>query len=75
MTMSTIDLQRRRPGPRADSLLDQLESSVAEAERDRWNDSGHARIRLGHERDDARAWIAGRLTELGDDWADHSAIL
>ena len=46
MTLRTIDLQRRRPGPRAEALLDQLQSSVA-----------------------------GRLTELGDDWADHIAIL
>jgi hypothetical protein len=75
MTMSTIDLQRRRPGPRADELLDQLQASVAEGERIRWDDSGHARIPLGRERDDAREAIAARLLELGDDWTDHIAIL
>lgn len=75
MTMSTIDLQRRRPGPRAEELLDQLQSSVAEEERVRWNDSGHARIPLGRERDDAREAVAAQLLELGDDWGDHIAIL
>ena len=75
MSMSTIDLQRRLRGPRAEELLDQLQSSVAEDERVRWNDSGHARIPLGRERDDAREMIAARLDELGDDWADHIAIL
>ena len=75
MTMSTIDLQRRLPGPRAEELLDQLQSSVAEEERVRWNDSGHARIALGRERDDAREMVAARLLELGDDWGDHIAIL
>ena len=75
MTMSTIDLQRRRPGPRATELLEQLQSGVAESERIRWNDSGHARISLGRERNDAREAIAARLVELGDDWPDHIAIL
>ena len=75
MTMSTIDLQRRRPGPRAAELLDQLQGSAAESERVRWDDSGHARISLGRERDDAREAIAARLAELDDDWADYIAIL
>jgi hypothetical protein len=75
MTMSTIDLQRRRPGPRADALLEQLQSSVAESDRVRWNDSGHARIHLGQERDDARERIAGRLSELAEDWPEYIAIL
>jgi hypothetical protein len=75
MTMSTIDLQRRRPGPRAAELLDQLQASVAASERVRWDDTGHARISLGRERDDAREAIAARLVELGDDWPDHIAIL
>jgi hypothetical protein len=75
MTMSTIDLQRRRPGPRAAELLDQLQTSVPESERIRWDDSGHARISLGRERDGAREAIASRLLELGDDWPDHIAIL
>ena len=73
--MSTIDLQLRRPGPRAAELLDQLQGSVAESGRVRWEDSGHARISLGRERDDAREAIAARLVELGDDWRDHIAIL
>ena len=75
MTMSTIDLLRRLPGPRAEELLDQLQSSVAEEQRVRWNDSGHARIPLGRERDDAREVVAAQLVELGADWGDHIAIL
>jgi hypothetical protein len=75
MGMRTIDLQRRRPGRRADELLEQLQSSLPEDQRVRWNDSGHARIPLGHERDDAREYLAARLRELADDWADHIAIL
>jgi hypothetical protein len=75
MTMSTIDLQLRRPGPRAEALLEGLQGSVAEGERVRWDDTGHARIRLGQERDDARESIAARLSELGDDWREHIAIL
>jgi len=75
MTMSTIDLQRRRPGQRATELLDGLQSSAPESERVHWDDSGHARISLGRERDDAREAMASRLLELGDDWPDHIAIL
>jgi hypothetical protein len=56
-------------------LLEQLQSSVAEGERVRWDDSGHARISLGREREDARDAIAARLVELVDDWRDHIAIL
>ena len=73
--MSTIDLQRRHPSPRADELLDQLQAALAPDRRTGWNDSGHARIELGHERDDAREHVAQRLDELGDDWAEHIAIL
>ena len=75
MAMSTIDLQRLRPSQRADELLEQLQSSVAEDQRVRWNDSGHARIELGRERDDAREHLAARLRECGEDWTDHIAIL
>jgi hypothetical protein len=75
MAMSTIDLQRRQPGPRADELLDQLQQTVAEDQRVRWNDSGHARIDLGREREDAREHLAARLQVLGDDWPEHIAIL
>jgi hypothetical protein len=56
-------------------LLDQLQSAVGEGERVRWDDSGHARISLGREREDAREAIAARLVELGDDWRDYIAIL
>jgi len=73
--MRTIDLQRRMTGERANELLDRLQSSVPEGERVRWNDSGHARIDLGREREDAREHLAGRLTELGEDWPEHIAIL
>ena len=75
MTMSTIDLQCRVPGPRADALLDELQATVAHDARVRWDDSGHARIPLGRERDDAREAIAERLLALGADWAEHIAIL
>jgi hypothetical protein len=30
---------------------------------------------VGQELEDARVTVAARLTELGDDWADHIAIL
>jgi hypothetical protein len=75
MSMNTIDLQRRRAGRRADELLEQLQESLAEDRRVRWNESGHARIPLGRERDDAREYVAERLRKLGDDWAHHIAIL
>ena len=75
MAMSMIDLQRRRPSKRADELLEQLQSSLAEDRREHWNDSGHARIPLDRERDDAREYLANRLRKLGDDWADYIAIL
>ena len=75
MAMKTIDLQRRVSGERADELLDRLQSSVPEDRRVRWNESGHARIELGSERDDAREHLAARLTALGDDWPEHIAIL
>lgn len=73
--MSIIDLQRRRPGPRADELLAGLQAGVAPDERVRWNESGHARVRIGQEIEDARITVAARLAELGDDWADHIGIL
>jgi hypothetical protein len=75
MTMRTMDLQRRVPGARADELLDRLQRSVPEDRRVRWNESGHARIELGSERDDAREYLAAQLAALGDDWAEHIAIL
>jgi hypothetical protein len=75
MAMAIIDLQRRHPGPRADELLERLQSSLAIKEPVPWNDSGHARIPLGHERDDAREYLADRLRKLGDDWDEHIAIL
>ena len=75
MAMAMIDLQRRLPGPRADELLEQLQNAIAVDPPAPWNDSGHARISLGREREDAREYVAERLQELGDDWADHIAIL
>ena len=73
--MNIIDLQRRKPGPRADELLAGLQAAVATDERVRWNESGHARLRVGQELEDARITVAARLAEVGDDWADHIAIL
>jgi hypothetical protein len=66
-TMNIIDLQRRKPGPRADELLAGLQAAVATDERVRWKETGHARLRVGQELDDARITVAARLTELGDD--------
>ena len=73
--MSIIDLQRRRSGPRAEQLLDGLQAPVAQEERVRWNETGHARVKVAQELEDARATVAARLAELGDDWADYIAIL
>jgi hypothetical protein len=75
MPMDTIDLQRRVPGARADELLERLQAALRIEEPVSWNESGHARIPLGREREDARDHVAGRLAELGEDWADHIAIL
>ena len=75
MAMRTIDLQRRLTSERADELLDRLQSSVPEDRRVRWNESGHARIELRRERDDAREHLAAQHAALGDDWAEHIAIL
>jgi hypothetical protein len=71
----TIDLQRRLTSRRADELLDRLQASVPEDRRVRWNESGHARIDLGLERDDAREHVAAQLDALGEDWTEHIAIL
>jgi hypothetical protein len=73
--VSIIDLQRRKAGPRADELLAGLQAGVAPDQRVGWNESGHARLRVGAELEDARITVAARLAELGDDWADHIAIL
>ena len=73
--MRTIDLQRRVPSARADELLDRLQGSVSADRRVRWNESGHARIDLGHEREDAREYVAGQLDSLSDDWTEYIAIL
>jgi hypothetical protein len=73
--MNLIDLQRRQPGPRADDLLAGLQTAVVRGERVHWNESGHARLRVGQALEDARLVVAARLAELGDDWVDHIAIL
>jgi hypothetical protein len=75
MAMSTIDLQRRQPGGRADELLAGLQERLPQDQPVGWNDSGHARIDLGREREDAREYLAARLQELGEDWIEHIAIL
>jgi hypothetical protein len=73
--MSIIDLQRRRPGPRADELLAGLQARDAPDDRVRWNETGHARVHMGQEIEDARITVATRLAELGEDWVEHIAIL
>jgi hypothetical protein len=40
-----------------------------------WNETGHARLSVAQELEDARSTGAARLAELGDDWPDHIAIL
>ena len=50
-------------------------SPGAQEERVRWNETGHARVKVAQELEDARATVAARLAELGDDWADYIAIL
>jgi hypothetical protein len=74
-TINIIDLQRRQPGPRAEQLLDRLQATVANEERVVWNEIGHARLSVAQELEEARAAVAARLAELGDDWPDHIAIL
>jgi spore coat protein CotH len=73
--MRTVDLQRRVAGERADELLDRLQASVPEARGVRWDESGHARIELAREREDAREYLAAELDALGEDWIEHIAIL
>src|SRR3954465_4498004 len=75
IAMRTIDLQRRLISARADELLDRLQGSVPEDRRGGWDESGHARINLGHERDDAREYVAEQLHALSDEWTEHIAIL
>jgi hypothetical protein len=73
--MNIIDLQRRRPGPRADEFLADLQATVVPDDRVCWNESGHARLRVGEALEDARITLAARLAELGDDWPEQIAIL
>jgi hypothetical protein len=75
MPMSIVDLQRRQPGSRADEILDALQAAVASEERARWDETGHARLRMDGELEDVRATLASRLDQLGGDWVDHIAIL
>jgi hypothetical protein len=69
-TMNIMDLQHRQPGPRAEQLLDRLQAAVAKEERVAWNETGHARLSVAQELEDARAIVAARLAELGHDWPD-----
>jgi hypothetical protein len=75
LAMSIIDLQRRQLGPRAEQLLDRLQAAVAKEQRVRWNETGHARLSVAQDLEAARATVAARLAELGDDWSDCIAIL
>jgi hypothetical protein len=75
MPTSIVDLQRRQTGSRADEILDALQAAVASDERVGWDDTGHARLRIDGELEDARATLVARLGQLGGDWADHIAIL
>jgi hypothetical protein len=75
MSMSIIDLQRRVEGERADELLAHLAAELPGDQPVAWNESGHARIELGREREDAREYLEARLSQLADDWAEHIAVL
>jgi hypothetical protein len=75
MSMRVVDLQRRGDSPRAEQLLELVQAGVDEEQRVRWNDSGHARITFGAEREDAREALAARFSALGDDWQEHILIL
>ena len=72
--MNIVDLQRRRPGPRADELLERLQAAVCIADPVLWNDHGHARVEMGREQD-VRGAVAAHLDAIGADWPDHIAIL
>jgi hypothetical protein len=75
MTVSTLVLQRRREGPRADALLDELQESVPVEQRVRWDESGHARLEPHGELERERETVAARLQELDGDWNEHITIL
>jgi hypothetical protein len=75
MTVATIVLQRREPGPRADALLEALQQTVPESQRTRWSESGHARLVPPSQVEDPREALIARLDRLGEDWAQHIAIL
>ena len=75
MSMKVVDLQRRGNSPRGEQLLELVQAGLEEQQRVRWNDSGHARITFGAEREDAREAVAARLSALGDDWQEHIVIL
>jgi hypothetical protein len=75
MSMRTIDVQCRQPGSHADALLDGLQRALGAEEPAGWNESGHARITLGRERDDARELVAAHLDRLDTDWREHITIL
>jgi hypothetical protein len=73
--MNNLVLQRRRSGPRAEVLLEELQRSVPSDQRARWNETGHARLPCPGELDVERKSVASRLDELADDWSRHIAIL
>jgi hypothetical protein len=73
--VASIVLQRRVAGPRADALLDALQDRVPEAERARWDESGHARLHPPSLADDPRESLAASLDRLAEDWTEHIAIL
>jgi hypothetical protein len=75
MSMKVVDLQRRGDSPRADVLLELVQAGFEGSERVHWNDSGHARIVFGAEREDAREALAARLSAVGEDWREHILIL
>jgi hypothetical protein len=75
MSMRVVDLQRRGDSPRGEQLLELLQEGLPDQQRVRWNESGHARITFGAEREDAREALVARLDALGADWQEHIVIL
>jgi hypothetical protein len=75
MTVASIILQRRVPGPRADALLEAVQDTVPETQRTRWNESGHARLVPPTAVDDFRKTLAARFDRIAEDWTEHIAIL
>jgi hypothetical protein len=75
MSMRTVDVQCRKPGARADELLDALSAQLRVPQPARWDETGHARVEFGREHEDARALVEAALDRVGSDWREHMMLL